>query len=75
MHICTTLLPQGATAVACTSDSHSLISGGGEGEVRVWEIRDSAQYLKEALKEHKGAITCIKVRRDDSEVSTEDDLN
>ena len=62
-------LLQGVTALACISDSRSLISGGGEGEVRVWEVRDSAQYLKEALKEHKGAITCIKIRKDDSEVS------
>lgn len=58
---------KGATAVACTSDSRSLISGGGEGEVRVWEVKDTTQYLKEALKEHKGAITCIKIRKDDSE--------
>ena len=55
--------------MACTSDSRSLISGGGEGEVRVWEVKDTTQYLKEALKEHKGAITCIKIRKDDSEVN------
>ncbi len=50
------------------SDSRQLVSGGGEGQVRVWEISEKGQVMKEALKEHKGTVTCIKIRRDDSEV-------
>lgn len=61
---------QGVTAVACMSDSRHLVSGGGEGQVRVWEISDRGQVMKEALKEHKGTVTCIKIRSDDSEVYT-----
>ena len=59
---------QGVTAIACTSDSCRLISGGGEGQVRVWEVSVKGQYMKEALKEHKGAVTCIKIRKNDEEV-------
>ena len=59
------------TALACTSDSHSVVSGGGEGQVRIWDITPKGQYMKEALKEHKGAVTCIKIRRNDEEVERE----
>ena len=57
------------TAIACTSDSRSLISGGGEGQVRVWEVTGRSQAMREALKEHKGAVTCIKIRKNNEEVS------
>ena len=56
------------TALACTSDSRRVVSGGGEGQVRVWEVSRRAQVMKEALKEHKGAVTCIKIRDNDEEV-------
>lgn len=37
------------------STSHQIISGGGEGQVRVWDVlSDHNQKMKEALKEHKG---------------------
>jgi len=42
------------TAVAVTSDSKRIISGGGEGQVRVWEVSPQLQTMKEAMKEHKG---------------------
>ena len=57
------------TALACTSDSQTVVSGGGEGQVRIWDITPKGQYMKEALKEHKGAVTCIKIRHNDEEVS------
>lgn len=59
---------KGVTALACTSDSHSVISGGGEGQVRVWEISSRGQHMVSALKEHTGTITCIKLRSNDEEV-------
>ena len=62
------ILLKGVTALACTSDSRQVISGGGEGQVRVWEVKSQGQYMKEALKEHKGAVTCIKIRKNDEEV-------
>ena len=59
---------KGVTALACTSDSHSVVSGGGEGQVRVWEVTCSGQHMKAALKEHTGTVTCIKLRLNDEEV-------
>lgn len=62
-------LLQGVTAIACTSDNRRVISGGGEGQVRVWEVTPRGQYMKVALKEHKGAVSCIKIRTNNEEVS------
>ena len=44
-------------------------------QVRIWEISEGytmkgariTTRLVEALKEHKGSVTCIKIRRNDSE--------
>lgn len=49
----------GVTAIATThsscSTSTQIISGGGEGEVRVWSVRNCKWKLQEAMKEkHKG---------------------
>jgi WD40 repeat protein len=52
---------KGVTALACTSDSHTVVSGGGEGQVRVWEVASSGHHMKAALKEHTGTVTCIKL--------------
>ena len=62
---------QGVTALACTSDSRRVVSGGGEGQVRIWDVTPKGHVMKEALKEHKGAVTCIKIRRNDEEVKVE----
>lgn len=58
---------KGVTAIAVTADSKQIISGGGEGQVRVWDVSVQSQKMKEAMKEHKGAVTCIKVRKNDRE--------
>jgi WD40 repeat protein len=63
-----TVVLQGVTALACTSDSGRVVSGGGEGQVRIWDVTPRGHNMKEALKEHKGAVTCIKIRRSDQEV-------
>ena len=59
---------KGVTALACTSDSCKVVSGGGEGQVRVWEVNMSGQHMKAALKEHTGTVTSIKLRTNDEEV-------
>lgn len=47
----------GVTAVATTNDKKHIISGGGEGEVRVWTVGGRTWKLKGAMKEkHKGSI-------------------
>jgi len=66
---------KGVTALSMTSDCRHIISGGGEGQVRIWEISEGytmkgariTTRLVEALKEHKGSVTCIKIRKNDSE--------
>lgn len=46
---------KGVTAIASTSNSRRIISGGGEGQVRVWDITKSKEYtMVQAMKEHKG---------------------
>lgn len=37
--------------------------------MRVWEVTPQGQYMKVALKEHKGAVSCIKIRTNNEEVS------
>uniref|UniRef100_A0A8D0EWU9 Cilia- and flagella-associated protein 52 n=1 Tax=Strix occidentalis caurina TaxID=311401 RepID=A0A8D0EWU9_STROC len=60
----------GVTAVATTSDCKRIISGGGEGQVRVWEIHERIHKLGEILKEHVSAVSCIKIKKDDRECVT-----
>ncbi|KAI8588611.1 WD40-repeat-containing domain protein [Geranomyces variabilis] len=44
-----------------------VISGGADGQVRVWRITSQHRTLEEAMKEHKGTITAIKIRKTDLE--------
>ncbi|XP_058531584.1 cilia- and flagella-associated protein 52 isoform X2 [Ochotona princeps] len=60
----------GVTAIATTSDCNRIISGGGEGEVRVWKISSQSQKLEEALKEHKSSVSCIRVKKNNEECVT-----
>jgi len=53
--------------VVCGSDNVSpwkLVSGGAEGRVRVWNISSSHQALVASLKEHRGAVNCLRINRD-----------
>lgn len=59
---------RGVTAVAMTSDCRRIISGGGEGQVRVWLLnRDGSQVLETTMKEHKNAVVQIKINKSDTE--------
>ncbi|NXT57832.1 CFA52 protein, partial [Pluvianellus socialis] len=60
----------GVTAIAATSDSKRIVSGGGEGQVRVWEIGEKTRKLVEVLKEHVCAVSCIKIKKNDRECVT-----
>ncbi|NXW82742.1 CFA52 protein, partial [Alopecoenas beccarii] len=57
----------GVTAIAVTSDCKRIVSGGGEGQVRIWNIGEKTQKLREVLKEHRGAVSCIKISKNDKE--------
>lgn len=72
---------KGVTAVACTQNApycspgqwdFNIVSGGGEGQVRIWSFRyegrgDPTYQLLDTLKEHKGSVSDIKIRKDDRE--------
>ncbi|MBN3295417.1 CFA52 protein, partial [Amia calva] len=60
----------GVTAISATSDCKKIVSGGGEGQVRVWEIGKDSHRLVEAMKEHKATISCIKIKRNNQECVT-----
>lgn len=39
-------------------------------QVRIWEIGEKTQKLGEVLKEHKSAVSCIKMKKDNRECVT-----
>lgn len=72
---------KGVSAIACTQNApycspgewdFNIVSGGGEGQVRIWNFRYSGRgeptyQLLDTLKEHKGIVSDIKIRHDDKE--------
>lgn len=58
---------QGVTALVVSNDCSRLLSGGGNGVIRVWNLAKSTQAMMASLKEHKGAITFLQLKNDDSE--------
>ncbi|KAK2579213.1 hypothetical protein KPH14_008184 [Odynerus spinipes] len=48
-----------ASAVAITADGRRLISGGCDGQVRIWDIKPDVQRLVSILKEHRGPVTSL----------------
>ncbi|GCB71109.1 cilia- and flagella-associated protein 52 isoform X1 [Scyliorhinus torazame] len=60
----------GVTAIAATSDCKKIISGGGEGQVRVWEISSKCYKFTAGLKEHTSNVSCIKMKKNDKECVT-----
>lgn len=56
------------TSVASAGDGGRIISGGGEGMVRVWDVTDKGQVMVASMKDHKGPVNCIKMKE-----STEDE--
>lgn len=56
------------TALEIASDDSrspwKLISGGSDGKVRVWNVSSSHRAMVASLKEHRGAVNCIKCNSD-----------
>ncbi|KAL7042784.1 hypothetical protein ACKWTF_001277 [Chironomus riparius] len=59
---------KGCTAVALTRSGRMLVSGGVEGQVRVWKIEPEKQSLLGVLKEHFGPISSVEINKFDTEV-------
>lgn len=57
----------GVTALAITSDCGYIVTGGMEGDIRVWRISKQTQLMDASLKEHRGRVNDIKIRQDDSQ--------
>jgi WD40 repeat protein len=49
----------GVTCLCSTSDCDNIISGGSDGEVRLWNIGKQTKKLQSAQKVHKGPITQV----------------
>mmetsp|Transcript_29735 Transcript_29735/g.41063 ORF Transcript_29735/g.41063 Transcript_29735/m.41063 type:complete len:627 (-) Transcript_29735:324-2204(-) len=58
---------QGVTAIIGSLDCNRIISGGREGQVRVWRIGPQSQSMIASMKEHKGPVNCIELRKNDAE--------
>jgi len=57
----------GVTSLACATDCQHIVSGGENGQVRVWKIGKQAQQMLASLKEHKSRITSVNISADDTE--------
>ncbi len=60
----------GVTALALTDDCQRVISGGMEGEVRIWKIGSQTQIMEASLKEHRGRVSDIRVGKNEQAVSS-----
>lgn len=59
----------GVTAIA-PLQNHGILSGGAEGEIRIWNISPTVQHMKINLKEHRSRVTSIILSKDDSKAVT-----
>ena len=59
---------KGCSSVAITSNGKTLVSGGIEGQVRIWKILPEKQSLVGVLKEHYGPITSVEINKFDAQV-------
>ena len=64
----------GVTAIASTSDCQKIVSGGMNGEIRVWKIGYQSQVMAASLKEHRGRVWSIIINSiDDRAISASAD--
>jgi len=57
----------GVTALGLSSDCGRIVTGGMEGEVRVWNIGVQTQTMDASLKEHRQRVYSIKMTADDKQ--------
>ncbi|XP_061393419.1 cilia- and flagella-associated protein 52 [Musca vetustissima] len=59
---------KGCSALAISSSGRIIVTGGIEGQVRVWKIEPFRQSLVGVLKDHSGPITSLDFNNTDTEV-------
>jgi len=57
----------GVTSICPSNDCKRLLSGGADGQVRVWATSKGTQVMIASMKEHKGPVYAISIKADDSE--------
>ncbi|XP_031845942.1 cilia- and flagella-associated protein 52 isoform X2 [Nomia melanderi] len=53
------------SAITITNDDCKIVSGGCDGQVRVWNAKSDTRQLLFVLKQHRGPITSLQVSSDD----------
>ncbi|XP_037934820.1 cilia- and flagella-associated protein 52 [Teleopsis dalmanni] len=59
---------KGCSALAVSKTGRIIVTGGIEGQVRVWKIEPFRQSLVAVLKDHSGSVTCLDFNHLDTEV-------
>ncbi|XP_017767135.1 PREDICTED: cilia- and flagella-associated protein 52 [Eufriesea mexicana] len=52
------------STITITNDDSKLISGGCDGQIRIWNAKSEIRHLLQVLKEHRGPITSLHVSPD-----------
>ncbi|GAU89178.1 hypothetical protein RvY_01758-2 [Ramazzottius varieornatus] len=66
--------PKAVTAMATTGDCTRIVTGGKEGQVRVWIVSPSGHKMLNSMHDHKGLVSCIRMNHDSSKcVSSSED--
>ena len=50
-----------------TNDCQRIVSGGMEGEVRIWKIGQQTQIMEASLKEHRGRVADVQITHNDAQ--------
>ncbi|CAH1965474.1 unnamed protein product [Acanthoscelides obtectus] len=61
---------KGVSALAITSHGRNLVTGGCEGQIRLWEVTPFRQTLVCTLKEHRGPVSAIDINKWDNEAAS-----
>lgn len=62
-----TVAANGVTALCPTNSGGRLLTGGADGQVRVWKVETSALVMIRSMKEHRGPVNDLKVSASDLE--------
>jgi WD40 repeat protein len=62
-----TVPAQGVTSICVSNSGARLLTGGADGQVRVWKLEAGAQVMIASMKEHRGPVNDIKISDTDLE--------